>query len=81
MSLSIFSSNEYYKNKSFIRLMREWRKIDDDDYQEQILAKYDDGEELLEQMYENVLYDFLVAARFWLESMQERGWAEGQGLE
>ena len=81
MSLSLFSSYDYYKNKTFIRLMRKYNKIDNKQFHELTMASCDDGEEVLEQMYENLMLEFLRGARFWLKTMRNGDWLEGEGLE
>jgi hypothetical protein len=68
----IFSNIDYYKNKTFQRLMREWNTYLEADIE---------SDELAAEWEEQILKDFLDGARFWLKTMRDGDWLEGQGLE
>ena len=62
-----FSNADYYKNKEFQKLMREWNNIKI--YPNEILNK---------QIKENMLFDFYVKAKEWLKhNYNDNEWKHG----
>lgn len=61
----IFSNIDYYKDKTFQRLMRE---------RNEIANKIESGDMVSFQMLENVALEFHRAAIFWFVQFKDAGW-------